>query len=953
MRAGPLIDRLRASWHAETGPSGLRAALALGASAVVLAILLARVGTWPARIGALSLLVTCAAPLLWRRRILARRRSDARVVMQTTLTRTDPKLAASALRAFKLTEQATATPARHGSPELAELHLTRLLTRASLDPITALAHRHAWMWSGIALAAAAAAFTLVVLDPYRMIEGVGVLTARNGVAPLNVDWVDNVEVVAEPPAYLAKRRKILYAPFFPTALPLGTEVKVRARALRPDRKLFLSDGNREVPFVDAGDGALIAHWTVEDDESLRVVSAFGDVRIEEGRSLEIHGIADLAPFVALQGAPRRARLLDETTIPIHYEAIDDHGLREIALVLRAGIREERRVLSEPKGGTRREKGGLVLRSDDPFLKRSYLPVQITVEARDGDPVSGPKWGVSEGIIIVPPRIGEREAWRHQALKTGRDALTDMLAARLLDDDFDGRRAHASRESLRQGIAIKAINDALDGDYGGLWMPGRVRAMVRGQLERLDKALVEARQGDTESHHAELVKRTASVLLAIDAALDALGYNDTQTAARQLADVAQEAADSIEASRQKGERRRAVQRLEAALEVLEGGGSELVKLGALGADLGEIVDNGLRRIRRAWDAGDRHHARLAAEDLAARLRMPDPSFNSQGGGGHGGVESGGRESSAEGDASEAAKEAAELMRELDKLRQEHNAETNDVKRALDEAMSESDNPEMAKELAEQAEKVREAIKDLPRMGNDADSARSAAASARAKGESMAGALEQSKLSEAVERGEDAVEALRNAEQRARDAPDGSEEKELGREAREAREALEDILQEAKQAQKKAGKQASEQVGGALDQAAKRERALAERARQLRDRSQSGEAPLPGEMLRRLGEAARAMDRAADQLQKHRGPRGLEEQQKAQRLLEMSQPDSDQPPQGPKQPGDSDDMAKDADVPKEKRDERADDFRKRVTDGLKGDVPPHLRDALRRYTEGLLR
>jgi hypothetical protein len=48
-----------------------------------------------------------------------------------------------------------------------------------------------------------------------------------------------------------------------------------------------------------------------------------------------------------------------------------------------------------------------------------------------------------------------------------------------------------------------------------------------------------------------------------------------------------------------------------------------------------------------------------------------------------------------------------------------------------------------------------------------------------------------------------------------------------------------------------------------------------------------------------------------------------------------------------------MAQDTDVPDQSETPEADQFRKRVTDGLRGDVPPHLRDAMRRYAEGLLR
>src|SRR6185312_2985005 len=96
---------------------------------------------------------------------------------------------------------------------------------------------------------------------------------------------------------------------------------------------------------------------------------------------------------------------------IKYEAADDHGLREVHLVLRSAGREDRRVLTHLDGETRSDAGGRVLRLVDPFLKKSHAPVEVTVEAKDNDPLSGPKWGASPAITVIPPDVGEPEARR--------------------------------------------------------------------------------------------------------------------------------------------------------------------------------------------------------------------------------------------------------------------------------------------------------------------------------------------------------------------------------------------------------------------------------------------------------------------------------------------------------------------------------------------------------------
>src|SRR6185295_13569264 len=166
----------------------------------------------------------------------------------------------------------------------------------------------------------------------------------------------------------------------------------------------------------------------------------------------IESIPDAAPTVILEGAPKRIVLAseeDRSEIPIHYDATDDHGLREVHLVMRAAAREERRVLARLDGETKSDRGGYNLRASDPFIKKSHAPIEIRVEAKDNDPITGPKWGASEAITIVPPDVGEPEARRLAALVRLRDALVDTLAWRLghpVPKEAKERREFLDREA---------------------------------------------------------------------------------------------------------------------------------------------------------------------------------------------------------------------------------------------------------------------------------------------------------------------------------------------------------------------------------------------------------------------------------------------------------------------------------------------------------------------------
>src|SRR5262245_17846240 len=126
-------------------------------------------------------------------------------------------------------------------------------------------------------------------------------------------------------------------------LPRGSLLTFRGTPEHAGRRLLLKGGGSEVPFVDDGSGRLVARWPLEDSVTLRVVSRYGEVVIEQSYPLEITSIADEAPRVVLEGAPKQISLasLDESgEIPLRYEATDDHGLREVHLVLRSGTREE-------------------------------------------------------------------------------------------------------------------------------------------------------------------------------------------------------------------------------------------------------------------------------------------------------------------------------------------------------------------------------------------------------------------------------------------------------------------------------------------------------------------------------------------------------------------------------------------------------------------------------------
>ena len=427
------LHKLADGWAAALRPSRRRVTIALVALVWVGALLLARQGTPRARLGAGgAAVVSVMAAAAWG--LVSRRRARSPVrLLRGQGRRVDAVRVDRALRALAFVGPDGEVRADGVSLDLARLHVGRALAELPSGPILASGARLAARASAASAVVGVCALGLVVTRPWSVLEGGDVLLARGGVAPVAMTWLDHVELTARPPEYL-HQAEIHEIAMTALALPFGTSISVRGEPQHAGRSLLLSDGISEVPFVEDGAGAVVARWPLEQSGTVRVVARFGDVVIPQSDVLELTSVPDEAPVVRLEGAPRQVRLVDEVDdIPIKYEASDDHGLREVHLVLRCGAREERRVLARLDGETRTDAGGQILKLRDPFLRKNHAPVEVTVEAKDNDPLSGPKWGASEAITIVPPDVGEPEARRLDALRRLRDAMVDTLAWRIGTD----------------------------------------------------------------------------------------------------------------------------------------------------------------------------------------------------------------------------------------------------------------------------------------------------------------------------------------------------------------------------------------------------------------------------------------------------------------------------------------------------------------------------------------
>ncbi|WP_394840031.1 DUF4175 domain-containing protein [Pendulispora rubella] len=942
-----------------------RAVVGFVVLAVVAGMLVARKGTLGWRGAAAALIVGVVGLVLAARQREKRIWSDPARIIRRIAVPVDPDRAQRALRALSLVTRDGDTASGTSAP-LARLHVERTIAALPSDRIVVGAARQALHFGIASGVFGAVVLALAIFRPWAILEGADVLVARRGVAPVSMQWLDDLQMVARPPEYLHLEEYHERA-YEQVSLHRGTLVTFIGMPAHDGRRLFLTDGANEIPFADDGHHRLVARWPLGESVTLRVVARFGDVIIQEPDATEIVSIADRAPDVVLEGAPRKILLASEevSEIPIRYTVSDDHGLREVHLVLRSGAREERRVLARLDGETRSDRGGHVLKTTDPFVKKSHAPVEVRVEAKDNDPVTGPKWGSSAAITLIPPEVGEPEARRIDSLRKLRDILVDTLGWRI---GHEIPKAPADRKVYTRDL-LKGADDSADfleatlsGSYAGARVPSRLQAILRGQMRKVRLAVDAEVRAPNKAKHDATVKATERIVLVVDAVLRGLGQRDARETARQLADVAEELALGIaEMARHTDPAPGKVpsDRVDAAAEVLAGGGRSLVQLGTLGHDLGEIVGAYLLRVARARKEGDLHHAELAARDLAARLRQPDPSFGAKGRSGRAGGESGGGRGTEAGDPGDSPDDAEqafnEAAQELERLAQDHAGGINNVEQALAGAGSDEEMKQMAEEAKKHAQAVREATKSLPTIGAGSDSWTSKGAAAREHGEQMARSLEHGNPADAVASGRNALQALEEAKRTAArerwsifSPADNEAEKKID----EAQKKLEPEVKWAEQKLEAMRQRAAERAREQLSKEGDEEDKRAERAQKLGEKGRDQGVPPPA--LDSLDAAEKAAREAARALKRGEADKALERQREAQRMLEMAKEALGSNSGEGEREGQEGEPANDhADIPKADAHKGPEEFRRRVIKGLGQTGSGKNRDAVRRYAEGLLR
>jgi hypothetical protein len=928
-----LIGRFRAAFWDSVRPSLRRFTLVGLLTALLAAALTARLGTPLTRLTALGIVILTATFLTawhWRK---VRQLRDARRVLRQVVLPCDPEAGRRALRAIRLCERAL-NDTSSGSPVLAMRFVERALSAVPIEKIQSKGRRTAILFETLVLLGVLASGVMVVRNGHRILEGCNVALSSHGRAPFHMDWLDVSGVSALPPAYL---RISEHALLFGARVsePKGTLLWIRGVPIHPAVELMLTNGSRSVAFEGNSDGELIVRWTVEQSERLYVAARLGQVLIEQGDELMVDAEIDAPPTVELENTPRTIQLRQRSRAEVFYRAKDDHGLRQVDLVLKVADREQRRELMHLDGEKLEQQGSYAISADDPLLKNTHLPVLLRIEARDDNSLVQNNWGHSDWVKLEPESPGETEASRLLALDSIRAALLDWLALRVTVDT-------TAAVPAQDVLAHRAFEQLRLSESGPWEWPKAMALLLTAQREQLEKATRNA---------ATLTEALEQATLSVDAAQHMLAQRDATSVARSLADIADDIARSAHQGGNSEQRAAAIRRVDDAAPVLSSGGRQLANLGSLGWDLAGIIRATLNRLERARKVEDFTHIELAAEYLAARLRRPTPSAAQSSG-----VESG----AGVRDASRVSRSAAagadvrieRLLMELQQLRAEHQSAVELLERTLKtaEADAKIDDPRPA--AKQRAERIRRLAERLPSLGAEPESARSSQAVAREQAFGMAEAVERLAYDEALTRGRAVRDAINEAMIRAsREAEPGLDKNAL----QSLRNELEGESQVIEQALKRAKQRATAAVGGQLREQGGNERQLANRARALAERRKVGNVSLPESMRNDLDKASGLMKQASDSLDRNDGELAFDHETRAQALLDQFDSHSNRASSGEAN-GEvtHSSPALDKGIVKPTGDpQAAAAFRRRVQRGLSQEVPGELGATIRRYAEGLLR
>lgn len=465
---------------------------------------------------------------------LARRTVGDEALTARLIGQRQPELSLDVLSAVELARERQAQPAH--SAALAEAFLRQMDERAArVDVRTVVdgsrARRAGQVLAGTVLLCA----VVLALAGARWSTGWSralAVASSPQAEVLREPITGDIELIYRYPAYTGLAPRTEQGTTGEISAPAGTEVVLRTRADREVERAELSVNGEPVPLTVQGGRELSGSLIVRKGGTYHFVFYGPRNRLlATGPDIALTVEADAPPQVTLLTPAAEVEVDPGEKITLKYEATDDYGLSELALVYRTPAdREEVRVPLTREDGRRSrgshtwDLGGLKVNPGD--------RITYYLEARDNDAVEGPKRGVSRTQVL---RMYSAAEHRRAALEKA-----EALWGRMVDHLAD-RLEGPEREQARDVEKIKAAQPV---DASGMTLVADMRALAQ-ELSRERDAPTElvGALSNISTSLGERVRTTADVRRLFLRTRGSRG-EDWGTGAR-LASVAQKEIEELE------------------------------------------------------------------------------------------------------------------------------------------------------------------------------------------------------------------------------------------------------------------------------------------------------------------------------------------------------------------------------------------------------------------------
>jgi len=478
-----------------------------------------------------------------------------------------PQLSTDMLAAVELENALRGRP--DFSLELAQAFLAQADARAAgVDARDATDRRLVRRARGAFALAATVALISVAAQPRRWWDGqtrVWRGDAKTALADVREPITGDVELEYRYPAYTGLPPRVVTGTSGEISALRGTEVRIKTRADRDVGRADWVINERALPLQVTGGRELRGQWVLEKTGThhFAFYSSRGRL-LATGPDVPVVVQLDAAPGVRLLTPPDELEVDPGQKVILTFEASDDYGLSELALVYRPPRGPEKRV-PLPHDEGRRFKGTYAWTLSDlplhPGDRLSYF-----LEAKDNDAVDGPQRGVSRtqtlkvysaaehrrDAVLRAEQLWERLVTHLAARLEGPDRLDPLpadkaAAQRPLDQsglDLASDLGTAATDIARQRDAPVELWGALATISESFGRPVRRTAEMRRRFTQAHGAWAASGRELTRAVNDE-IRETEHDVLYLEALLDRQKLLELQELARQMEGERRELASLIE------------------------------------------------------------------------------------------------------------------------------------------------------------------------------------------------------------------------------------------------------------------------------------------------------------------------------------------------------------------------------------------------------------------------